>query len=1657
MIRKILFIISSILLILLIFGYSLWRMNIPQIRIKKIIEQELSKSLNNSKVRIGSLGGNLLNSIDLYDLRISDFIKCKKVSIHYSLLKTVGQGGDVLKNIKVIVLESPNVLIAQNRKMGFNFEKISPKEQGNNGQIFFNGEIKFNDGKVSYIDEVNYYDDTSFNRGREICHIKNLDGSLVVTNNFKLKLFLKGLLTTKYQKTAVSIEGISNADTYKVDVNIKKLDLRVFSDYFLPEEIKIKKGYADTTISLAPLNVLPGYGELPLDIKIKANVQQGHLKIKNLSDLEVENLEGFCSLDNKGIYFSKIRGNSLGANWDLSGSIHNFNNFYSDIAIKSQKFQGKKISNIIPVFSNVAIDGLIAPKIHITGPIFDKPQINIDISSEQLRVYDRDLYSLSGQVNYKDDQLKILVKEFQSLGGIFRGTGNLNFSNDKPNMFMEFFFKDIDISNIQGQISGNILGKILIKGNVDDFNVWTKVYSKNTSFYDQKISYLELNARVTPHLLGFYDSAINLNNSAIYFDAEINDKDVFWINLNSDYFNIVPFVFFNESVKEDQIVDGSGRVNCALHGKWSNDFWQRPWDYLRGKVDLELQKAFLFNQDLDYARCQLEIKDNSLVFSPLLLTTDQSKLLVTGNISFADSINLEINGSKVNISSLGFLRQIFPDFVDSFLGIGDFSLTVSSDLKGGVLIENTSVLGSLSLSDAIIFGQAFDNIQARVNWDGNKVKIEEFDASVGNSIFSLYGNVGLDKQIDITLAPNSKFNIPDFNLLFNNIENVNGVAYLSGHIKGTLDSPEISSNVLFENLQANKLQIDYVEGKVLFKDNKLGFEDVVVKEKEDSYKVNAFFDISESVGEDFNLNIQIPEGKLVAFTNLIENFLQELHRYQHRNQEVKNKEKIDKRTLKRKTVIKFGSIVDPLYTKIYRSQKGQNTALDFIEEIEKEIKTFYHPAKLKFVSQVSGNISGNINISRIRGRLYASSFIEIASGSLSGLSFDLMSIKINTVKKGISISCIIDKGLLAGGDFDSLKSNFVYTHDGWLQVNKFDVSAQENSQKDILRGEIPLSAIWDDNLLEKEMDIKVRAKKNNINFFTFFDSNIDKITNEGEIELSIKGPLRNPIISAEVLDLKNATVFFNPRTTIIETPLKIEYADISLNKNVLDIKSLDVHWKGENTFNQLNKFAIKGKVAFKEITFVNPDKLVLDIDLSIGDTSLFVNFPKICNGEVKLKDLYFKGDLVVPISEEEKAKFVENVTLEQEKGPLLFGKVIFSNGRIFMPENSPSTVKPGVHLDLIADIGEDVFFSRGQLLNESGDFINVLGKNIIGNFDFELQKTYEPLQIKGSINTPVIKGQLGIEEGSMFSFFKKFDLLSKEEKKKYFKDIEKVQDNIVIFDMTQRLEEKVKRKIKPIFKIVAHTEDNSTTQNTKIFLIVIDGAITNFQDVEDLQSIYFLKYQKASEETTLPVLEKEYRLVGEDNEKINQEQLNELYESLMPSFLKRLIQGDLESNTSQELFADYAENQADVIFHSILRPHEKNIAKNIGLYDLKIKRNFGRDFNRLVGLDKKEEEILSTESDSSSESESTTIQEQEYLFGLDIVEELIANRIFLTLNTEVTQEKQRGLKWVIGSYKLTVLLFKDFIMDDISINFENNVTDESSVKQSLSIEASHWF
>jgi len=402
---------------------------------------------------------------------------------------------------------------------------------------------------------------------------------------------------------------------------------------------------------------------------------------------------------------------------------------------------------------------------------------------------------------------------------------------------------------------------------------------------------------------------------------------------------------------------------------------------------------------------------------------------------------------------------------------------------------------------------------------------------------------------------------------------------------------------------------------------------------------------------------------------------------------------------------------------------------------------------------------------------------------------------------------------------------------------------------------------------------------------------------------------------------------------------------------------------------------------------------------------------------------------------------------------LIQGELNLSKGNMYIPKIDPNFSLRGykrisMFFDLDLFLRNDLRILSGEAVILSGDL------NVVSQLNMGLRDENPVISIKGSSNYPQINGTVYFEDGYVNFFYRNFLVLNKREQEKFFTT---AQNRAT--EPYMQFKENAKGEVEPIFflaaqstvyETVAATANTIVTENTvtklkeKEYLAIVEGPLT------ELSSISFEEYEKQSGRYEL--IDAPYLLKNRSTgEILTPVRFQKLAQDLAPSLVKSAYlavtgTGDSSQGT-KEAARELVVSQGNLFMRYYLKPIERTIAKETGLYDVRFKRDLGQDAARYFKLTTEQEVIAGTAE--------TNIN----IFGLELVKELAKDRLYFSVDTNIDQNtRYKNLDILINSYKLTWKIFRNVFVDEISLNYGNEYSIyESRYIPLLSLEGVHSF
>jgi len=705
---------------------------------------------------------------------------------------------------------------------------------------------------------------------------------------------------------------------------------------------------------------------------------------------------------------------------------------------------------------------------------------------------------------------------------------------------------------------------------------------------------------------------------------------------------------------------------------------------LSGKVDI---KGTIAEGEKTNLTAKIKVEDNEL--GDFLLQAE-------GTIAKDSFIDLKLKAEEISLEVLGQTLNY-----KEITGLASFT----GELSG--LLDDPRIKGKIEAREGQISELPFDYLEGKINYQSNKLKVEEFVFK--NEGLSLKGDGNIDFSERKALETNFALKVEqaDTNYLaklFNDSFPISGLAQGEIFIEGIWPKLNAHGNLGLKDIDLVSLKAE--SGNLIFvlEDNKIGIKSMVLNSGKTQLYAQGEVNLKEESPLDLRVNF-LNQDISILLSNFIESDLISKFRGQATGSlEIKGNysspdlylsaliedaqlEGVPLNSIEVK-LDKIGSVVSINRLKLSQ-RKGELTAEGWInlDEDNKNLDIHLSAGNVDF-----GQLSNLFGIEdEIEGLV---NFDAEASGDIDS--------------PDIFFSAKIEKGKFQDFIFDNLTFEALYNQD-ILEVKQFVLDKEGYQIKGI--GKIPynFSSIGKEkvtsSLTDIPLDFVLTLENTDLSFISmFFKEDIKQLQGSTNAELKLSGTLNQPILNGDVA-LNGGLI------ELYELPAKI--SDLSvllcLEDNLVKIKDMNF---------QIDQFKIytSGEFALKNLQ-------LQDLNINIWSNKEDILYQDVFKAQTDLK-VKVTGLFASPHIE---------------------GILTLSQGELNWKDSNK-------------DIPTDPSEFLSKLINLKGDIdleVKILDDFIVKSKDLDL-KLVGDLKVQGALSVPKLNGGLQIKQGYISFLDKKF-------------------------------------------------------------------------------------------------------------------------------------------------------------------------------------------------------------------------------------------------------------------------------------------------------------
>ena len=1636
----------------------------PQSILKDKIEVEVGKALGH-EVQIAGLDGNFITHIRLKGVRISDkktledgaFIEVDRVIIRYNPILFLLNKGNILASISEINVESGTAFVKRSRSDRWNILEFLPPPDSTQPPLKFSSLLNLHNVRLHFLDE----------RGWGAKPLEKPFNETMVVNG---RMNFKDLHSVSYDIwghtgsiNRFAMTGLVNLLTgqYSLVADMERLSLSQWSRYIVPlDGMALTSGSATLKLNLKSRKLIKKT-DLPFTYTIDAELANADLQLPYFP-LPTRKLTGEIRIARDRIAFQQFKGELNNIPIVGRGEV-DLGQGVIRMAINTDQFSLPRIKGLFPVLKDVDFNGSGKAEISITGPLAN-PVIEGYGKIPRVRSYSMISENLETAFRLQSGILHFGVISGSLYKGAITATGSVNLNAPLPIFDVQVSAKSIDLAAILPPNS-------VLKGHADiiaKLNGTSDLYRMNVYFTGlHLIAANQLIRKAHVEMLAQKNAPIQIKTGAVW----INDGEPIAIAGTLDRSARLALQVSGSKIalKDfDPLVDplapaGSLALNGVFTATLSSAFWTNPIDHFQARAAVSLTGFQYWGYYVEQSHIAFSYQNNQLRLERLEFRNPGSNLTCEGLFDHWKLHDLTMTTSRFDLSSSQLIQRYIPSYLKPVLGLISMSIRVGAltdvlqpiDTQG-LWLKSYRIEGDLKIENGGIKDQPFKQLDLVCDWDGARLEMGRFHIEQGKSKIAAHGLLDPEYHLDVVVEKGTVIDIEDFRMLKAMYPTSYGKLFFNGSIKGVITDPVLDIDVQGENMRFNYLTLEEFSGHINYSDLKLAFQNFMLRKGNDRYlfagyleatdfwKTRRFADLKYGMNASFN---KVDVAALANLIRMAAKEYQESFAPPHRMEE----ETVQKNVTAVTSNVPSGySISDPGYSfdqvQLYQFGSGTDSVTFYAQLKQKKI--VIDESVAVGLDTLKGEISGQFTIrSRAKQTPLLGLDLTINDGEYLFLSAKTLRFGIHSDQDIMKWEVSFDNGTLGGKLFSHFASQGSLDTAGMLTIANTEMTASNRSRSQLVTGTIPISAWWDPSKKMANIALKINLTGDDIGLLSIVNPIIQDMTNDGRIEVILTGPLSDIQVNSTVFVATNLKIYLAGSTSF-QSPLKFSSDKIAIKNNQLILPATTVGWQGGDTKvlngndQQNNQFILSGQVGLVRINLLQMDYLDIRFDLKMDDTDISINFPKIYNGGVGLRDFSVVGTYRIPFSIEEIRLYTQTLETDAEVGPIISGRIILSDGRIALPALGDKQPLPSFKLNLNLALKRDVLVSGG--LFGEGFFAN-----FANSFNLSFAETRSDLVISGTFNAPRISNQLYFSEGSVNFLNREFELMGAERQRDFYRDRpDMIYDNYIAFKSEWQPNSNAKRVLVPILNVKALTiiEADSLPSSASVSAAKAGnfGVVVLFNGpVSDLSSVTFEKYQIANPRARMmnPVFERKYTLATRSAGALrtssdDMQDTMAIFELLLPDLIRsgyyQQLHADLDKDRTQKLLTDVGGKQINIWARSYLRPIEKDIARNIGLYDFRVDYNVGSA-------------ILN----------SNDPYDQTRSVGFNFISNLFSDQLFLRVKTNLDLSENRALT---DKFRFTEFELNYFILRNLSFNF-SNISDVGTqvYKPVYSIKFTHEF
>lgn len=782
-------------------------------RIRDALTKEIGKATG-CRVEIGDLRAALFGRIVATDLRIShngrELVSADEAVVSYSLLRFFTGGFDPLAMLSRIEFVKPRVSARLLEDGRLDLVEILAGRGGSGSETALRATIAVRDGLVSVAGLPNV------DSGR----VSELNGYVSFRRYPALQIAARGRL----QQPAglrFSVSGTADVRTGDVDgrVEVGGVQLDQWNRLGLvPEKYGRVSGRVDAEmrVSLSDGKASLNGGQLTW--------QQGRY-VYPAAGITVTGIRARASLEAGGVRVHSLKASWQGSSISLSGYAETGPKQRVDLKVSARKVDLAAVAAAFPGAGELQLAGRADVSARVRGSA-DSPVATARVELARGRVYGQEVGRVKLDADYRNKRLDVRLRS-EVMAGLAEGWAVWYPLARDPQLTAEVRLKSIDMSRAitlapwKVPVAGSLSGRLLVRSTAaDPWRAYGTVEAADGRVAGQPFDSAGAAFSFTNGSFALESLAVRHGRGILTATGKIGADGALQLKgsaLQLELKNALDAAGFPGS--------GMAEASFTVGGTLSEPV---------GAAALTVAGASVQGTPIGTLQADVALEGKRLRFSRVRVSHPEHRISAEGAVDLVDgSLDARIDAADIRLGLIleaAGAKNAFP-----VTGSVNAALNVSGK------ISDPRVQGDVRSSRIQLGLESIDEVEAAVDWDGQRLNVSPMTVRKGSSVAHVNGTLDLKGRLSGTVTLTG--------LPLETIETLKGVSRglvgavsLTGNLSGTVKAPEFTAALSGSGLELSGFRLGEVSGNVSWSNNRLALSGFRLKQDAKSYILQGWVD-----------------------------------------------------------------------------------------------------------------------------------------------------------------------------------------------------------------------------------------------------------------------------------------------------------------------------------------------------------------------------------------------------------------------------------------------------------------------------------------------------------------------------------------------------------------------------------------------------------------------------------------------------------------------------------------------------------------------------------------------------------------------------------------------------------------------------------------------